>query len=145
MARIEQRGSPRVPARFAASVMIPTRRFLISCGRLFAMTMPWHSLDDRRWKLSAYAFSGRLDLVASWLSNLFDACRKVANWKGGYNKQCPHSSLVCWTSAGCTCAHNPELWRSRGLSSQWKRLRFFPLNPGFKDHVYRVRGTAVRE
>ena len=35
----------------------------------------------------------------SWFANLFDARRKVSNWKAEYNEQRPHSSLGYRTPA----------------------------------------------
>ena len=48
------------------------------------------------------SFHGRLReecLRVSWFTNLFDARRKVANWKMEYNEQRPHSSLGYRTPA----------------------------------------------
>ena len=48
------------------------------------------------------SFHGRLReecLRVSWFNNLFDARRKVANWKTEYNEQRPHSSLGYRTPA----------------------------------------------
>jgi putative transposase len=42
------------------------------------------------------SFNGRLReecLRVSWFENLFDACRKITNWRIDYNQQRPHSSL----------------------------------------------------
>ena len=35
----------------------------------------------------------------SWFTNLFDARRKISNWKAEYNEQRPHSSLGYRTQA----------------------------------------------
>ena len=48
------------------------------------------------------SFHGRLReecLHMSWFANLFDARRKVSNWKAEYNEQRPHSSLGYRTPA----------------------------------------------
>jgi putative transposase len=48
------------------------------------------------------SFHGRLReecLRVSWFTNLFDARRKIANWKTEYNEQRPHSSLGYRTPA----------------------------------------------
>jgi putative transposase len=48
------------------------------------------------------SFHGRLRkecLRVSWFTNLFDARRKVTNWKVEYNEQRPHSSLGYRTPA----------------------------------------------
>jgi putative transposase len=48
------------------------------------------------------SFHGRLReecLQMSWFANLFDARRKVSNWKAEYNEQRPHSSLGYRTPA----------------------------------------------
>jgi transposase InsO family protein len=48
------------------------------------------------------SFHGRLReecLRVSWFTNLFDARRKVSNWKAEYNEQRPHSSLGYRTPA----------------------------------------------
>jgi putative transposase len=58
------------------------------------------------------SFHGRLReecLRMSWFTNLFDARRKISNWKTEYNEQRPHSSLVC------TRGTNSELWKRRGF------------------------------
>ncbi len=42
------------------------------------------------------SFHGRLReecLRLRWFTNLFDARRKIANWKAEYNEERPHSSL----------------------------------------------------
>lgn len=46
----------------------------------------------RTWRASTGGCA-RECLRVSWFTNLFDARRKVANWKVGYNEQRPHSSL----------------------------------------------------
>ena len=48
------------------------------------------------------SFHGRLReecLRVSWFTNLFDARRKVTDWKVEYNEQRPHSSLGYRTPA----------------------------------------------
>jgi len=48
------------------------------------------------------SFHGRLReecLRVSWFQNLFDARRKIANWRHDYNEQRPHSSLNYQTPA----------------------------------------------
>ena len=48
------------------------------------------------------SFHGRLHeecLRMSWFTNLFDARRKISNWKTEYNEQRPHSSLGYRTPA----------------------------------------------
>lgn len=48
------------------------------------------------------SFNGRLReecLRVSWFENLFDARRKIADWKRDYNEQRPHSSLGYRTPA----------------------------------------------
>jgi putative transposase len=67
------------------------------------------------------SFHGRLReecLRVSWFQNLFDARRKIADWRREYNEQRPHSSLnyktpvefaaamSCGKDGGCTALEN---------------------------------------
>ena len=69
------------------------------------------------------SFNGRLReecLRVSWFENLFDARRKIADWKKDYNEQRPHSSLgyktpqefaaamSCGKDAGCARLENEQ-------------------------------------
>ena len=64
----------------------------------------------------------------SWFANLFDARRKISEWRREYNEQRPHSSLGYRTPAEFARGSNPELWKRRGLRPLGKRLRRFPLS-----------------
>ena len=55
------------------------------------------------------SFNGRLReecLRVSWFENLFDARRKIADWRKDYNEQRPHSSLGYQTPAEFAAAMN---------------------------------------
>jgi putative transposase len=71
------------------------------------------------------SFNGRLReecLNVSWFENLFDARRKIADWKKDYNEQRPHSSLAYRTPkefaeiAGKSCGKDAGCARSENAS-----------------------------
>ena len=67
------------------------------------------------------SFHGKLRdecLNASWFQNLFDARRKLAEWKEEYNERRPHSSLGYRTPAEFAAAVRTE--EGRGKDARWK-------------------------
>ena len=81
------------------------------------------------------SFHGKLRdecLRVSWFQNLFDARRKIGNWRRDYNEQRPHSSLGYRTPS-----HQASLQRGRRkramektrTMSAWKTPLAFPTFP----------------
>jgi len=59
------------------------------------------------------SFHGRLReecLRVSWFNNLFDARRKVANWKRSTTNNGHTAASAIEPGRVCTRGHNPELW-----------------------------------
>ena len=78
------------------------------------------------------SFHGKLReecLRVSWFQNLFDARRKIGDWRRDYNEQRPHSSLGYRTPCEfAEWAEEGELWKRRGLRPLGKRRWRFPLS-----------------
>ena len=84
------------------------------------------------------SFHGRLReecLRVSWFRNLFDARRKVADWKVEYNEQRPHSSLGYRTPAEfARVLPNPSYGKDVG-SAHWKTPPAFTTFPQLRLRV----------
>jgi putative transposase len=97
---IEQRGQPRA-IRCDNGPDLTSRHFLAwSIERKIELVhiQPGKPTQNAH----VESFHGRLReeyLRVSWFQNLFDARRKIANWRHDYNEQRPHSSLNYLTPA----------------------------------------------
>ena len=76
------------------------------------------------------SFHGKLReecLRVSWFQNLFDARRKIADWRRDYNEQRPHSSLNYRTPA--EFASKQRAVEKTRTASAWKTPLAFPTFP----------------
>jgi len=65
----------------------------------------------------------------SWFANLFDARRKVSNWKAEYNEQRPHSSLGYRAPAEFARVALTQSYGKDVGSPLWKTPPAFPTFP----------------
>ena len=85
----------------------------------------------------------------SWFTNLFDARRKVANWKLEYNEQRPHSSLGYRTPAEFARVVITQSYAKDVSSAHLENACAFPLSHSsgggldLQNYLCGVRGQVI--
>ena len=94
------------------------------------------------------SFHGRLReecLRVSWFTNLFDARRKISNWKTEYNEERPHSSLGYRTPSEFAAIHKELSYaKDVGFAHLEKRCPRFPPCHSSRGELYFV-GSGMRK
>ena len=89
------------------------------------------------------SFNGRLReecLRVGWFENLFDARRKISEWKNDYNQQRPHSSLGYRTPA--EFAAQATIFENAGVGQEASNQAVTKLSLGFHN---RLMGRCPRD